>query len=240
MNKHHKYGASGAHRWTNCFGSVQLSDKAPKPVESKYAIEGTNAHTCLETILKAHIAKKPVSTAIKFLEGTYPKKMVQTAKEVYERVIARMTPGAILLAETKVELPGVGFGTIDVGIIEEWGTLTVLDLKYGKGLIVDPENNIQALYYAIGLALKFDYAFEDVNIIIDQPRGYHKDGPVREWKTSVENLKDTHIALVEAVNECEKPNPKLKAGGWCQFCPASSICPEIRFKGLREAQDDFK
>ena len=51
VKAHADFGASGSKRWLNCSASVQLSRGMPN-YESKYAQEGTDAHACLEFILK--------------------------------------------------------------------------------------------------------------------------------------------------------------------------------------------
>ena len=48
---HAKLSASSSERWLNCPGSIALIDKAPPPRESKYALEGTTAHECMEKML---------------------------------------------------------------------------------------------------------------------------------------------------------------------------------------------
>lgn len=236
---HHKYSASGAYRWVACPGSIKLSEQCPPQPESKYAKEGTDAHTCLSTMLAAHLKGQRLSTVKALLRNTYPARMVRHAEEAMERALARLTPGAIFLSDIRVEVPYVGFGTLDIAIVEEYGTLTVIDYKYGAGVPVEVENNLQCLYYGVGIAHEYKWAFEDINLVIDQPRAYHKGGPVREWKTSLGELMLAHQALIEGVKACEKIKAKLRAGKHCLFCPAKGICPEIDNMRLRNAQDDF-
>jgi hypothetical protein len=52
--KHSKFAASSAKRWLNCPGSVRLSEKAPPQFESIYAKEGTDAHECLEFLVRRY------------------------------------------------------------------------------------------------------------------------------------------------------------------------------------------
>lgn len=50
-NKHSPIGASSAHRWFACPGSVELIKQAPKEQSNVHAERGTAAHTVLEKCL---------------------------------------------------------------------------------------------------------------------------------------------------------------------------------------------
>lgn len=238
---HSKFSASGSDRWLNCPGSIALAAKAPTPPESVYAKEGTDAHLCLETILKNH-TKRPY-TAAKMLEQTYPSQMVTHALRAYEYIIAHHGEGKELLCETKVDLTFIAegmFGTVDAAVVDLFGTLWVYDYKYGAGRLVTPENNSQMMYYALGLAHKYNYNFLDVEIVIGQPRIVHKDGFNRTWKTDIATLKSFGEVLKKGVEECKDPFAVIKSGRWCYFCPAQSICPAIENEAFENAQADFK
>ncbi len=43
----------------------------------------------------------------------------------------------------------------------------------------------------------------------------------------------------DAVRACESPNPKPTAGAWCKWCPAATICPELKTAALKRAQVVF-
>lgn len=238
---HSKFSASGSERWLNCPGSIALSEKAPPQVDSVYAKEGTDAHLCLETILKNH-GKRPYSAA-KMLEARFPETMVRHALKAYEYIVSHYSPDTELLCETKVDLSFIAegmFGTVDAAIVELFGTLWVYDYKYGAGRLVTPELNTQMMYYALGLAHKYNYNFEKVKIVIGQPRIVHKDGFNRVWETDISTLKTFARVLDEGVKECKDPFAELKAGRWCFFCPAQSICPAVQNEKFDEAQKDFK
>lgn len=236
--KHSQFSASGAYRWLACPGSVALIAKAPPQVESDYAIEGTNAHECVEKLLAAD--NRDATAA--FLRGKYGKEMVDHANEAVTNIEARRTKDAILLSETKVSLEFVApdmFGTVDAAVVELYGRLTVIDFKYGAGIVVDPEDNPQLLYYALGLAHQYDYNFAEVAIVIIQPRGQSDAGPVREWVTDIATLKSWAKKFKLAVDRAKAPNAALAAGDHCRFCPAAAICPQISKKALGKAKGVF-
>jgi len=139
---HAKYSASGSERWMNCHGSITLSAKAPEQPESPYAIEGTHAHECLEFLLKN---RKKLSAAERMARKQYPKEMVKHGMDATAWILARLEeagPDAEFLCESRVDssyfTTDGQFGTLDAAVVEEFGTLTVIDYKYGAGHVVDP------------------------------------------------------------------------------------------------------
>jgi hypothetical protein len=104
--------------------------------------------------------------------------------------------------------------------------LDVTDLKMGEGIIVDPEDNAQMKYYAFMLlATKFPELEDDfpVRLTIVQPRAFSQDGPVRDWWTTVGQIKAWVVRdLLPAMNSTDDD---LDPGKWCRFCPAKIVCP---------------
>lgn len=237
---HEIYAASSSERYMNCAGSITLSEKAPPSIDTEWSIEGTNAHTCLEIVLKNPKTPKQVRV---FLLKTYPVDMVDFAFQAAKKIRDMIPDGADFLCETKVKLHFISKnmgGTFDAAIIEYFGTLTVIDYKYGAGVVVEPgPDNTQLLMYALGLAHKHDFMFEKVRLVIIQPRAEHKAGPVREWVISIEELKTWEEKFRHAVIACEKPKAKLNAGTWCRWCPAQVICPALSAEAMAQAQMDF-
>lgn len=234
---HAKFSASGSERWLNCPGSVALSENIPE-VESEYAKEGTMAHECLELIMKNNCSDKIILLASK----KYPVGMVSNAVGFFDKVISLMPHGSKLLCETRVDLsfvsPGM-FGTVDAAIVDIFGTLWVIDYKYGKGRLVSPEENTQMIYYGLGIAHALDFNFENVRLAIAQPRIVHKDGFFRTWDMDVPQLMGWTEKFKEGVKRCKDPFAPFKPGRWCYFCRAQNICPAIENKAFDEAQSDF-
>jgi len=239
---HAKYGASASERWLACPGSVKLSINAPAQPESQYAEEGTKAHACFEAFMTS--GGEFLKTQ-KALLKNHSKEMVAHAADAYHFVMdeAKKFPGAEVLCETKVDLSFVKedeFGTVDAAIVELYGTLTVIDFKYGAGILVDPTENSQLIYYALGIAHKYDYEFSKVRIVILQPRAYADDGStVRIWETDIATLEMWRETFTKGIEACEADEPPLVTGDHCRFCKAITICPELSSKKLREAQVDF-
>ena len=239
---HAKFSASGSERWLECPGSIPLTEQvADLPVqESKYAKEGTDAHAALEHLVKNR--KKRLS-AIEFLRKKYPLQMIIHAEEALDYIEKRLQeyPDAELYSENKVALPVSlpdQFGTTDIVIAEHFGRLIVIDYKYGAGIAVDPEENSQLIYYALGVAHQFDYNFTEVELVIIQPRTPF-GSPVKSWVTDIATLDEWRDTFERGIQLALSKDPPLKAGDHCRFCPAKIICPEIKNKALRSAQAAF-
>lgn len=241
--KHSDFSASAAYRWMNCPGSVELSKKAPPQIESAAAREGTEAHECMEFIVKRYSNLEGAkATAL----NKWPVDMVEHAINSAHKLFSlRPSPSAKLLVETRVSLKQVSsslFGTLDYAWVEDWGTLVVADYKYGAGHAVMPigfdgEPNPQLMYYAAALAHKYGYEFESVKLAIIQPRVWQSDeDPLTVGEVSVAALSEFETRVKKAVALAKQPNAPLKSGDHCQWCPAKSICPENSKVALAEAE----
>jgi len=237
--KHSNFAASSSHRWMNCPASVELSKKAPPEKESKYAKEGTDAHECLEFIVRRWGIK---DIAKKRALQKWPADMVEHAMNSANTIFKlKPSPDAKLLIETRVVLKHIGpglFGTLDYAWVDLWGELTVIDFKYGAGVPVLPfdgeEPNSQLMYYASGIAAKYDYDFSHIKLAIIQPRVWREDeDPLTEGKATIKALRDFEKKVKAAVAEAKKPGlvptppPADCDENWCRWCPAASFCPAI-------------
>lgn len=230
--KHSRFAASSAERWVRCSGSVALSDGVEQ-VDSPASIEGTKAHDLLELIMKDEPFKK----------SDYPSEMRAHVGQVAAAMNkeARRLKNADEFIETEVSLSFIDpemFGTLDHGLAEPFGELVIEDLKYGKGHAVSAEGNLQMIYYAIGIAKKYNWDFEKVTLRIYQPRG--KGKTVKEWTCDVKVLKDHVTYFGKAVRRIKTGNTNLFEGSWCYFCPGKKVCPLKRKKFEDKVMSLFK
>jgi hypothetical protein len=244
--KHSLFSASSSERWLNCHGSVELSKTAPPQKESAYAREGTQAHECLEFLVRRWVNRHAIR---KHLEKKYNEEMVEHAFTAGEIIFSlKPSTSAKLLIETKVELKQIGpglFGTLDYA----WVTreeLVVIDYKYGQGVAVFPfdeetnEENSQLMYYAAGIANKVGYNFKSLDLVVIQPRIWSDEGDVHfKHRTTIDRLRAFEKKIAQAVTKAKKPKAELKAGSWCKWCPAGPECPEISENQMRKADIFF-
>lgn len=248
QKEHATFGASGAERWLNCPGSIALCEKAPPARESEYAREGTEAHACLELLLKN---RGNIDAAIKLASAQYPEEMVVHAAGAAAWILQKHQAlrGSELAAEAKVDAgsftrPGE-FGTLDCSIVQHFGRLVIVDYKYGAGVIRYPDGgdgrgDSQLVYYALATAHQYDYNFADVELVVIQPRAYSEDGEtIRSHVMTMAELLAWKPRFLGGVEAALAPKAPTRAGTWCKFCAAVTICPSIKDEAFKRAQVVF-
>lgn len=243
---HSVLGASSAYRWLACPGSVRLSAGMPK-TSSVYAEEGTAAHELAEMCLKHNKdAEKYIGVKLAVNGKSYEvtsemADAVQIYVDAVRADLAAAGQGAELKIEQQFHLDWLKeglFGTNDAMVGELFGTLRVFDYKHGAGVAVEAEDNPQMMYYALGAA--YGDAYEDVELVIVQPRAHHPAGPVRRCKMTTDELtRWGQEVLLPGAEATEDPEAPLATGDHCRFCPALAVCPKQREQALVVAREAF-
>jgi hypothetical protein len=245
MNKiaekdHAELGPSSWDRWSNCPGSVALSRGLPN-TSSYYAAEGSVAHEVADRVLREEIANaSQLLDQVFEIEGhsiIVDDEMVDAVGEYVRTVRDKAGEDAFLLPEQQVpigQLTGEtgAEGTSDAIIISD-KRMTVIDLKYGKGVRVNASGNGQGRMYALGALHKFGAvydAIEEVEIMIVQPRledGISSEvltiGELEEFRDEVEIAAGRVASSVQGDYSTLAPGEKQ-----CKFCPAAAICPALK------------
>lgn len=243
---HAVLSASGAERWLECPGSIRLCEGMPN-ISSEYAKEGTCAHQlCDEMLLSGGDAKSALGRIItvdgsSFEVGEEMVDAVQIYLDFVREEVKKGGPGTTLTVEHKFRLdwlhPGL-FGRNDAMVGQPFGKLTVVDFKYGAGYAVEVENNPQLSYYGVGAA--HGDAYEEVELVIVQPRAIHRDGPIRKFSLTIDELNDwAKNVLLPGAIAAEKPDAPLKMGSYCQFCNALAVCPLPKERAMTVAASVF-
>ncbi len=245
LKAHSEFSMSGFSRTAACPASIPLSKKAPPPVDHPSGIQGTNAHTCLETFLKN--LKKPYIVKGMLLK-TYPEEMVVHAHQTRDKLVAlrdSIDPKAPLMSETRLDTshitePG-NFGTTDCLIPSTKAkTLVVADFKYGV-MPVEVRDNWQLVGYALAALKKFDYAFKYVHQVVIQPRGRTTAPKLRAHISTARELREWEPKFLKAVARTKVKNPVVNPGSHCFFCPARGhTCPAHEKQAVDRALDDFE
>lgn len=234
--KHSSLGASSAHRWFACPGSPRMCLEAPPQKQSEYAAEGTHAHTIAESVLKRNGNWDDITDAS-------PEELDHVQLYVDTVLRDKADLKGKLEVEKKLDLSSIvpdGFGTNDALVYSRWEKLIVYDFKYGAGVPVEVEDNVQLLYYALGAYLELaDLEFTEIEMVIVQPRCEHREGPVRRWTVPVEYLQEFAERLRKAAAATQASNAPLIAGPQCRWCPAFAICPAAADRTTQVAIADF-
>ena len=220
-------GGSTAKRVINCPGSVALVATMPQQEGSSYANEGSLLHEAIAGVLDTACAPED-------MVGFEAHGLTLT-QDLLER---KLLPALNLLNDydpsTKLEfkteevvsfgdlMPGV-FGSSDiVGRLE--GRAVILDWKFGDGVMVEAEENMQLMFYAAAAlrtpacAWAFDGVTEIDCVIIQPPF-------IRVWTTTLDRIAAFERQLVRAVAASGLPSAPLADGDWCKWCTAKPICP---------------
>jgi len=227
MNHSKIVGGSTAARVIHCPGSVALVDKMPADEGSSYANEGSLLHEAIAVVLDTAC---PPEDMLGFeahglvLDEALLERKLRPALDL----LAEYDPEGklVYITEATVDfgdlLPGV-FGSSDI-VAQLDGRAVILDWKFGDGVMVEAEENMQLMFYAAA-AMRTpacQWAFEgvtEVECVIIQPPY------IRTWTTTVERIKKFERQLARAVASAALPNAPINMGDHCRWCAAKPICP---------------
>ena len=251
MAKHAMLSASGSHIWLNCTPAIKLSEGIPDK-QTDFTREGTIAHRLAELklgVIYGLISGEELITGMKEVSDSeyYSEEMesfiqgyVDWIEEIYNGVKGQ-SEDCELLTEQRLDfsswVPG-GFGTGDVVIIAD-GTLTVIDLKYGKGVPVDAVRNPQLMLYGLGAYDSFSLSndIQKIRMIINQPRL----DSISEYELPVEELLQWGEETVKPRAEMAmKGEGEAKPGEWCRFCKCKAVCRARADEALEVAKYEFR
>lgn len=241
MGAHARFSPSSGRRYLNCPPALRLEEQF-EDEQSPYAAEGSAGHAMAEYLINRYLkkrAKRPVSDYYteELMEAvehyvSYCTEQIEQARTVCKN--------PFISVEQKVSLAGHiegCFGTADM-VIVAGEKLHIIDLKLGKGVMVDAEENIQLMIYAQCVLdmLFMLYDITTVELSIVQPRLEH----FSTWEMSAEELKKWTVEVLE-------PGAKLalagegeyKAGDHCRFCKARFKCRARAEEYLKLAQMEF-
>jgi hypothetical protein len=242
---------SSAHRWLACTKSARLELQFPDTT-SEAAKEGTLAHSLGELLInyrmgliKKQVFNKTLAEIEK--EELYSEDMFMNADNYAVFVIEHFeeakkhTSDARLFLEQLLNLTDYipeGFGTGDAIIIAD-GTMDLIDLKFGKGVLVGAENNKQLMVYALGALKEFDFLYDiqRVRMTIYQPRIDN----FSSWELEVSELKQwAEKELIPTAAKAFAGEGEFVAGSHCKFCRAKAVCKAHADMNLQLAVYDFQ
>lgn len=241
MGAHARFSPSSGKRYLSCPPSLRLEEQF-EDEQSPYAAEGSAGHAMAEYLINKHLKKRtrrPVS-------DYYTEELMEAVEEYASYCIgqieqARAVCGSPFISvEQKVSLEehieGC-FGTADMVIATD-GKLQIIDLKLGKGVVVDAEGNIQLMIYGQGVLdmVSALYDISTVELTIVQPRLEH----FSTWEISADDLRKWTAEVLEpGARMALAGEGEYKAGDHCRFCRARFKCRARADEYLKLAQAEF-
>ena len=239
--KHAILSASSSHRWLHCSPSARLEQEF-EDRETEAAAEGTAAHALCEHKLRRALkqqSKKPISPydceEMDIHSDGYVQFVMETITEARQ-----ICADPIINIEQRLDFSCYvpdGFGTGDCVIISDQ-TLHIIDFKYGRGVLVEAENNPQMMLYALGALHVYDslYDIEEVAMTVYQPRREN----IGTWTIPVDELKAwAESTLKPKAALAYEGKGEYLPGPWCTFCRAAIKCSARAEEKLRLAQYEF-
>jgi hypothetical protein len=230
---------SAAARWLACPASVEET-RTMVSADSNASLNGTAGHEVLNIWLTTG---SPPDVGTPMSNGKLvTDEMIREARAALEYVKAYCLGRAhTLLTEEKVEIgkvfglgAGVCEGTADI-IAMTGPELLVADFKTGFQE-VQAEENPQLLLYAIGAMEDFGWMYDQIRLVIIQP----KCGAPKEWVLT----KNEMLLRVERMRPAvklavSKDAPYVASEKGCQYCPAAGVCKELHKESLALARAEF-
>ena len=248
---HAMLSPSSAHRWLSCTKSAKLEQQFPDRA-GEAAKEGTLAHALGELMIRFRLNQVDEKAYAKELQKIetdplFNHSMTEHAEayalfvlERYAEAQTRTKDAAIFLEHVLnlTDYVPEGFGTGDTIIIADH-TMDIIDLKYGKGVLVTADNNKQMMLYSLGALRDFDFLYDIkmVRMTIFQPRIDNYS----TWELSVKDLKKWAIEeLVPRAALAFEGEGEFVPGTHCQFCKAKATCRANAEYNLELAKYEFK
>jgi hypothetical protein len=238
MAAHARLGASGAHRWAACPGSVAAEEGLPS-TSSTAANLGTAMHELAELVLR-----DSSTCADDWIGKALPESNAFTVDQDMANVVTIYVDyvrsfSGLHYYEQRVDLSEWvpdSFGTADA-IVLDGSVLRVIDLKTGHQR-VDAHENLQGALYALGALSDFEltHPVSEVVVSIVQPRL----DAVSEWTVSVADLLRMGEWFAERAAVALSDNaPRIPGEKQCTWCKAKARCPALKSETERVTLLDF-
>ena len=150
----------------------------------------------------------------------------------------------LVLIEAKLDYTHIapsGFGTGDVVIVgqtpEGKGIVHVIDLKGGRGILVESDHNPQLMLYALGALKAYGYIWdiELIRMSIVQPRLEN----ISTFECSRKELEDWGESIKPLAKMAYEGKGEQHPGDWCRFCRAKPVCKACADEALALCREEF-
>jgi len=244
MKKHTDFSPSSFERRYLCPASYLMEKDLPNTT-SKYAEAGTICHELVTIDIKDYLnlieeqGTISYATYLTYLENVkhienINKYLIVNCFESAVKLIAGLTQLNVIL-DKKFDLPFIGEeekGTVDL-IVRGYNCdgryeVHVIDFKFGYGVHVKAENNLQLLCYAKGYIQSKYHTVKDydLHLHIFQPTFNNSCWSLDEEEKYKWIISDNFYKNV--VRKCKQLEPEFKPSiKACKFCKAKAICKPL-------------
>lgn len=238
---------SKAETWGTCFGYAKLCVDVKAPLEDKgndVREDGTATHWLAQTLWDiARVGSWELSAPA--IDSLAPNGRVLT-EELFrgadEYLAYLLTwPGQAVLEQT---LPtgaffkGTSDGTPDAFLVLLTSTRGRLaDLKMGF-MPVEVWRNKQLVVYGWTIMCLFPHLTE-LELTIVQPRAAHRDGTVRTWVATRDELRELAAVLQQAALNAHADNPLCVVNTTCDNCAVGHACRSLQAAGGHGAEISY-
>ncbi len=244
MDAHSVIPPSSAGVWgkpDGCTGWVIMNANYPETEPSIESLEGSAAHeiaadlislyrTAKRDIDANHYVGKTASNGTLWTLEMFDSALVYANDVLKYCDLKRVYGGNGLGVEESISCPTVhnqSHGTPDC-FMYDGKELIIWDFKHGH-VPVEAYENWQLINYYAGLTDHFGIdGVRDQQLIVTfriiQPRAFHRDGIIREWKTTGANLRGYINTLKINAEIALSDKSTFNTGSHCLYCPGRHAC----------------
>lgn len=241
---------SSADIWSKCMGWVAMSQSFPETEETEHQRIGTAAHEVAARYIESYARGAMYNPRVGEVTSNgvvIDDEMIECCEIYADDVRATMIASGAFAAphlgvEQRLEMPSISewsFGTSDCFIFDgKTKTLHVWDYKHGHDPVEVFEND-QLINYVVGaieyLKKHLPLILTDIKVVLRvvQPRSFHRDGPIREWRTTLDALQPHFKRLAEAAAVNMSGLGTTQSGAHCKYCQARHGCESALNSGAQ-------
>ena len=220
--EHSTLGASSAHRWMKCAGSLTAESSGDSIHSQRGRVAHEVAHKCLS------LGREPGYWVGAVGEGdgcdgvVFTQDMADSVSQYVDYVrslVASPTGDQMERRMVLSHLPTGPGGTVD---FHTWigNDLYIVDYKSGA-VPQNPHGNPQLMIYALAAMMEYQRKPDRVVLAVVQPKA---DG-VLEWEPPSDVLSAFYAELQAAVTKATDGSEDHAEGDWCRWCPKMATCP---------------
>lgn len=243
-SEHSRFSPSGTDKWVACPFSIKASDPIPEET-SKYAAEGTRAHTVAEDFFFHKYQGAEKSSDLMMADDDMMEGAEMHADCINGWLQHKDYIGEVLWHGLEKGIPIFPekscFGTADAVIVGTKGCV-IIDYKYGKKPV--SPNSAQLKCYLLGVLRHLidvpdDYQF---HAVVTQPR---TDSMPKACQHTLEEMREFEAVIYTAILKADSQGLEPVEGSHCFWCKARRTndpllkCPAISGKALKVANENF-